>query len=41
MWVDLVFSVLLGVAVVAALVLVADGWCTKQFHLRRLDTNAP
>ena len=35
---DLVFSILVGLAVVAALVLVVDGWCTKQLHSKRQST---
>ena len=41
MWCDLILSILVGLAVVAALVLAVDGWCTDQFKLRRQDTKVP
>ena len=41
MWCDLILSILVGLAVVAALVLSADGLITEQFKLRRQDTKVP
>ena len=41
MWCDLILSILVGLAVVAALVLAADGLITEQFKLRRQDTKVP